>query len=128
MNDEDLTLSQLSIEVGKTAIYPRVRLLVGDSNNIDDAVDAPWLYPILGLCGEAGELANQAKKIIRDDGGILTPGRRVKMLSELGDNVWYIPRIAHGLHAALVGVVWSMLDKLRGRAERGTLQGSGDTR
>ena len=124
----DMTLSEFRDNVMKTAVYPRVRLLIGDSDNIGDAVDAPWLYPVLGLVGEAGELANQAKKIIRDDGGILTPGRAAKMADELGDVKWYIPPLSEALRSNLKKIARNLFTKLFGRFERGTIQGSGDNR
>ena len=111
-----------------TAIYPRVRLLIGDTDNVADAVEAPWLYPILGLVGETAELANQAKKIIRDDKGILTPERATKMRDELGDGAWYQPLVASALGASMSNILQANLAKLFSRKSRGVLGGSGDNR
>lgn len=57
-------------------------------------------YCALGLFGEAGEIANQVKKIWRDDDAILTEDRKVKLRDELGDVLWYAVRFAH--HYGLV--------------------------
>ena len=46
-------------------------------------------YMRLGLISEVGEVAGQVKRIIRDDGGVLTDERREKLLDELGDVLWY---------------------------------------
>jgi len=53
------------------------------------------LYAELGLLSEIGELAGEAKRVIRDDGGELTPERREKMIDELGDIMWYLAAISH---------------------------------
>lgn len=42
-------------------------------------------YPILGLCGEAGEVAEKFKKLIRDHNNILTEEYKKEILKELGD-------------------------------------------
>ena len=47
------------------------------------------IYMGLGLCGETGELANDIKKIKRDDKNILTDKRKKKIISEMGDIMWY---------------------------------------
>src|SRR5688572_15633704 len=46
-------------------------------------------YPALGLCGEAGEVAEHVKKMYRDDGGNMTAERLPKFQKELGDVLWY---------------------------------------
>lgn len=52
--------------------------------------DEDWAtYVRLGLISEVGEVAGQVKRIIRDDGGVLTDERRGKLLDELGDVLWY---------------------------------------
>lgn len=52
-------------------------------------------YAALGLFGEAGEIANQVKKIWRDDGSELTEDRKAKLRDELSDVLWYAVRFAH---------------------------------
>jgi NTP pyrophosphatase (non-canonical NTP hydrolase) len=85
-------------------------------------------YPALGLAGEAGEFADHAKKVIRDDGGEVTPQRREAMAKELGDVLWYVAQLASELDLDLEQIAQENLDKLRSRMERGMLSGSGDDR
>ncbi len=97
-----------------TAVYP------GAGENL--------VYPALGLCGEAGEVAEKVKKAIRDDAGILTPERRQALAAELGDVLWYVAQVATEAGLDLDAVAEGNLDKLRSRQERAVLQGSGDAR
>jgi NTP pyrophosphatase (non-canonical NTP hydrolase) len=85
-------------------------------------------YPALGLAGEAGEFADHAKKVIRDDGGEVTPQRREAMAKELGDVLWYVAQLASELDLELEQVAQDNLEKLASRMERGVLSGSGDER
>ena len=88
-----------------------------------------WLaYPALGLAGEAGEVAEHAKKAIRDDGGEVTPERRAAMSKELGDVLWYVAQLASELELDLEQVAHANLEKLLSRQRRGVLSGSGDDR
>jgi len=97
----------------RTAAYPR----------------AAWLaYPALGLAGEAGEVAEHAKKAIRDDGGTVGDERRAAMAKELGDVLWYVAQIASELGLDLEDVARANLEKLSSRQRRGVLSGSGDER
>jgi NTP pyrophosphatase (non-canonical NTP hydrolase) len=88
-----------------------------------------WLaYPALGLAGEAGEVAEQAKKAIRDDGGEISEERRNAMAKELGDVLWYVAQLASELGLELDQIAQVNLDKLLSRQRRGVLSGSGDER
>jgi NTP pyrophosphatase (non-canonical NTP hydrolase) len=88
-----------------------------------------WLaYPALGLAGEAGEVAEHAKKAIRDDGGSVSDERRAAMAKELGDVLWYVAQLASELGLALEDVARENLEKLSSRQRRGVLSGSGDER
>lgn len=85
-------------------------------------------YPALGLAGEAGEVCNKVKKVLRDDKGVVTEERREALKGELGDCLWYLAALARDLGVNLQDAAESNLAKLFGRKERGTLQGSGDNR
>lgn len=85
-------------------------------------------YPTLGLVGEAGEIANKVKKVIRDDAGKLSQLRRNELVQELGDVLWYVAILAKTLDASLADIAAGNLAKLAERKERGTLRGSGDQR
>jgi NTP pyrophosphatase (non-canonical NTP hydrolase) len=88
-----------------------------------------WLaYPALGLAGEAGEVAEHAKKAIRDDGGSVGDERKDAMAMELGDVLWYVAQIATELGLDLDAIAEQNLAKLLSRQERGVLSGSGDDR
>lgn len=88
-----------------------------------------WLaYPALGLAGEAGEVAEHAKKAIRDDGGEVSEERRAAMGKELGDVLWYVSQLASELGLDLEEIAQVNLDKLLSRQRRGVLSGSGDER
>ncbi|MCP9489266.1 MAG: nucleoside triphosphate pyrophosphohydrolase family protein [Solirubrobacteraceae bacterium MAG38_C4-C5] len=89
---------------------------------------ANLLYPTLGLCGEAGEVAEKVKKMIRDDDGVLSPERREALAGELGDVLWYVAQLATEAGLDLDAIARNNLDKLRSREERGALRGSGDER
>lgn len=81
------------------------------------------LYPALGLAGEAGEVANKIKKMLRD-------GKfdRDGVAAELGDVLWYVAALARDLNVDLQDLAMQNLEKLYGRAARGTIQGNGDKR
>lgn len=87
-----------------------------------------YLYPAIGLAGEAGEFLNKVKKIYRDDKGELTPERRADMLYELGDVLWYVAILSKELDSSLEEVAAMNNKKLESRLLRGTVHGSGDKR
>jgi NTP pyrophosphatase (non-canonical NTP hydrolase) len=98
----------------QTAIYPN------QGNN--------FIYPTLGLVGEAGEVAEKVKKLIRDEEGVLTDDNREKIALEVSDICWYLAVLAHELGYDLESIMQMNLDKLASRQQRGVLSGSGDAR
>lgn len=86
------------------------------------------IYPALGLAGEAGEVADKVKKVIRDDDGIVSIEARQELAMELGDVLWYIANIANDLDIALEAGAELNISKLHSRRERNTLKGNGDNR
>jgi NTP pyrophosphatase (non-canonical NTP hydrolase) len=89
---------------------------------------ANLLYPTLGLCGEAGEVAEKIKKMIRDDDGVLSDERRAALSKELGDVLWYLAQLATEAELDLEAIAEANIAKLESRRERNVLQGSGDDR
>ncbi len=98
----------------ETAIYP------DQGRNI--------IYPALGLTGEAGEVSELIKKMIRDDGGVLTEERRQKLAKELGDVLWYVAVVAYEAGLMLGDVARLNIEKLASRKERGQINGNGSDR
>ena len=85
----------------------------------------PLVYTALGLAGEAGELANKVKKIMRGD---KTPELIEGVKGEMGDVLWYLAAMADDLGIALEDVAAGNIEKLRSRYSRGKIQGDGDER
>ncbi len=93
-----------------TAVYP--------------VVGHPVVYPILGLCGEAGEASEKVKKALRS--GVDMP--REEILKELGDVLWYITAAAKELGYSLEDVARVNVTKILDRRARGVVKGEGDNR
>ena len=98
----------------ETAIYPR------RGHN--------FIYPVLGLVGESGEVAEKIKRVLRDDKGRLTKNRREEVSKELGDVLWYLSQVATELKLSLEEIARLNLNKLASRQRRRKLHGSGDNR
>ena len=97
-----------------TAQYPNL-----GSNNI---------YPTLGLVGEAGEVAEKVKKVIRDKKGIFDDESKNGIKKELGDVLWYISNLCNEFEFNLEDVALENIEKLKLRAAKGKISGSGDDR
>ena len=86
------------------------------------------IYPTLGLCGEAGEVADKVKKVLRDQGGEFSAEVIAALQLELGDVLWYVAQLATELGLELDKVAQANLDKLASRTARNVISGSGDSR
>ena len=109
-----LNLSEYQERSRATAVYPDA------GSNL--------LYPTLGLCGEAGEVAEKIKKMIRDDAGELSDERQAALSKELGDVLWYLAQLATESGLDLEAIAEANLAKLLSRQRRSVLSGSGDDR
>lgn len=109
-----MNFNEYQKESRKTAAYP-------DKDN-------NFIYPVLGLVGEAGEVAEKIKKVIRDDAGIISEEKKQEIKKELGDVLWYISNLSYELKLDLEDVAQSNLDKLFSRQDRGKINGDGDNR
>ena len=87
-----------------------------------------FIYPTLGLVGEAGEVAEKVKKILRDNGGRLDANRVQEIKKELGDVLWYIAALCRELGLEMDEVAQLNIEKLQSRKKRNKLGGSGDNR
>lgn len=85
-------------------------------------------YLTLGLVGEAGEVANKVKKVLRDNDSIMTPEVVEKIGDEIGDTMWYVARLLDELGLDIREVLQKNHDKLEDRKARNVIQGSGDKR
>ncbi len=113
-----MQFSEYQKESRVTALYPEV------GNN--------FVYPTLGLVGEAGEIAEKVKKLFRDK-NTFTPAEvsaedRAEIAKELGDVLWYVSQVATEFGVNLEAVAAGNIEKLRSRHERNTLHGDGDNR
>jgi NTP pyrophosphatase (non-canonical NTP hydrolase) len=110
-----MTLDEYQKKAQGTVIYPA---LGGQG----------WVYPALGLAGEAGEVADKLKKVVRDHNGEITPEIRELVKGELGDVLWYVSQLARELDFTLEEIAQGNIDKLASRQKRQKLSGSGDSR
>lgn len=108
-----MTLNEYQDGARTTAIYPKEREII---------------YPTLGLTGEAGEVADKVKKVIRDNNDEFSAEKKHQIALELGDVMWYAASLAHDLGYTLEEICQMNLDKLASRMQRDRIHGNGDER
>lgn len=111
MEKKELTLNEYQEMAMETAIYPQ-----------------PIIYPTLGLTGEAGEVSDKVKKVLRDNNSVFTEERKEEIAKEVGDVLWYIATLSHDIGYKLEDIAKMNYGKLHSRQLRGKLHGSGDNR
>ena len=87
-----------------------------------------YIYPTLGLVGEAGEVAEKVKKVIWDKKGIFDEESKKGLKKELGDVLWYVSNLCTEFNFNLDDIALQNLEKLKLRAAKGRITGSGDDR
>lgn len=106
-----MTLNDYQKMALETAIYP-----------------LPIIYPALGMCGEAGEVADKVKKVLRDNDSNFTSEKKDELAKEVGDVLWYCATLSNDLGYTLEEIAEMNYAKLHSRQIRGKLGGSGDNR
>lgn len=87
-----------------------------------------FIYPTLGLAGEAGEVAEKIKKLIRDNDGVVDDQKKEEIEKELGDVLWYVSQLATEFNLSLDQIADKNIKKLYSRLDRGVIHGNGDNR
>ena len=110
-----MTLNEYQQKALETAVYPR---------------EFSIIYPTLGLSGEAGEVADKVKKVIRGDKGLSFENEETckAIALEIGDVLWYVASLANDLGYTLEEICEMNYAKLKSRQQRNMLGGSGDNR
>ncbi len=101
---------------------------VAISTRIYPRVGKNFIYPVLGITGEAGEIADKVKKIERDNNGTLTPELAEELKKEIGDVLWYLTALASELGFTLEDAAQKNIEKVISRSERDKIHGDGDNR
>jgi NTP pyrophosphatase (non-canonical NTP hydrolase) len=109
-----MTFNEYQEQAKSTAIFPECKFA---------GLPSDFAYPLIGLCGEVGELAEKYKKLIRD--GYFDKDLVIK---EMGDVLWYLSALATTTGIEFEEVAAKNLEKLKDRKDRGVIQGSGDNR
>ena len=129
MRNGDVALREYAEMVHGAAIYREgVDALVDSASKEDLAKMLKIFYATTGLAGEAGEVANKVKKILRDNGGIVDPEIRQRVLGELGGVAWYLTAVAEEFDLRIEDVLNFNYDQITSRQERDVLKGDGDDR
>lgn len=97
----------------ETAVYPK---------------EYKTIYPALGMTGEAGEVADKVKKVLRDakvvrDGSgaiVLHDRQREELAKEVGDVLWYVAALSYDLGYTLDEIARMNYEKLKSRQQRGS--------
>jgi NTP pyrophosphatase (non-canonical NTP hydrolase) len=86
------------------------------------------IYPALGMNGEAGEVAEKIKKVLRDKKGEFSDESKLEIAKEIGDVIWYCSALANDIGYTLDQIFSINIDKFESRRSRNVLSGNGDNR
>ncbi|MEZ4180163.1 MAG: nucleoside triphosphate pyrophosphohydrolase family protein [Candidatus Doudnabacteria bacterium] len=109
-----MTFDEYQAISAKTAVYP--------------PDDKALYYLGLGVTGEAGEVAEKLKKLMRNHDGQMTEEMRQDLKKEIGDVLWYLSQLTKELDFKFSEVAQANIDKLQDRKVRGVIKSAGDNR
>ena len=105
-----------SVDPEKYSMWVENKILTKDQERL--------IENTLGLVGEAGEVAEKMKKLVRDS----TRFDNEDIMKELGDVLFYTTALANIYGRGLQDVMKLNIQKLDDRQKRNKLRGSGDNR
>ena len=108
-----MTFDEYQVESNKNAQYPK---------------ESALYYWGWGLTGEAGEVAEKLKKVLRNDGGVISEEKKLEIKKEIGDVLWYAAQLSTILEISFDEVAQGNIDKLSDRLARGVVKSDGDNR
>lgn len=120
-----MTNNQYQLKAHGFADYTQPYVHNEDEGN---EVRVDYVYPVLGLAEEAGEVAGKFAKAIRDNNGVIDSERREAIIKELGDVSWMLAEVCTLLNVSLEEVMEKNIAKLESRRERNVIHGNGDNR
>jgi NTP pyrophosphatase (non-canonical NTP hydrolase) len=125
----DVSLREYADMVSGAAVYREaVEKTLADLSREDLTKLLKIFYATTGLAGEAGEVANKVKKILRDNGGVVDDNVRERVLGELGGVAWYLNAASEEFGLRIEDVLNYNYEQITGRQARGTIHGDGDNR
>lgn len=108
--------------------YQRIAGTTDVGTSAQDNIKPGWLYYVLGLGGETGELIEHVKKHFRDDYGEMSEERLKNIIGEMGDCMWYIARLCSMFDIDFEEVFLMNCEKLARRKKNNQIHGDGDNR
>jgi NTP pyrophosphatase (non-canonical NTP hydrolase) len=83
---------------------------------------------VLGISGEASEIAEKWKKLVAYEDADLSDEKKAELAKEMGDVLWYLAAFAHSLDLSFQDIADANIKKVLSRKERGAIKGRGDNR
>ncbi len=120
-SDRRFDLDDYDRFVAETAIFPD---------------NAGLVYCALGMIGEAGEVAEKIKKLVRKHQttdtttllAALSEAERIDLIKEVGDVIWYNSAFLRLIGSSFDECVDVNVEKLTSRRQRNLIDGAGDNR
>ena len=106
--------------------YQAFCLSTSDALGVNE--DDRFIIASMGVVGEAGEVIEKVKKLLRDYNGVMTDDFKKDLVGEIGDVMWYCAVLSDEIGYDLCTVSQKNIDKLLSRLERGVIAGNGDNR